>query len=45
MYTSIKIYTEILSYSRATHIYWIEKNHDGPLLKVLVFLFLSFESN
>ena len=45
MYTVISMYTEILSYGRATHIYWMENNPDGHLLKVLVFLFLYLESN
>ena len=29
MYTIIIMYTEILSYSRATNIYWMENNRDG----------------
>ena len=45
MYAIISMYTEILSYSRATHIYWMENNSDGHLLKVLVCLFLYLESN
>ena len=45
MYTIISMYTEILSYSRATHICWMENNTDGHLLKVLVCLFLYLESN
>ena len=45
MYTIINICTEILSYSRATHIYWMENNTDGHLLKVLPCLFLYLESN
>ena len=44
VYTIINIYTEILSNSRATQIYWMENNPDGQLLKVLVFLFLYLES-
>ena len=45
MYTIINMYTEILSYSRAAHIYWMENSPDGHLLKVLVCLFLYLESN
>ena len=45
MYTIISMYTEILSYSRAIHICWIENNHNGHLSKVLVCLFLYLESN
>ena len=45
MYTIINMYTGILSSSRVTHIYWMENNPDGHLLKVLVFLFLYLESN
>ena len=40
----ISMYTEILSFSRATHISWMENNPDGHLLKVLVSLFLYLES-
>ena len=40
MYTIIRIYTEILFYSRVTHICWMENNPDGHLLKVLVCLFV-----
>ena len=32
MYTVISMYTEILSYNRATDICWIENNPDGHLL-------------
>ena len=45
MYTIISMYTEILSYSRATHICWMESNPDGHLLKVLVCLFLYLKYN
>ena len=45
MYTIISMYTEILSYSRATNICWMEKNSDDHLLKVFVCLFLYLESN
>ena len=45
MYTIIYMYKEILPYSRATHIYWMENNPDGYLLKVLVCLFLYLRSN
>ena len=41
----ISMYTEIFSFSRATHISWMENNPDGHLLKVLVCLFLYLESN
>ena len=44
MYTIISMNTEILVYSRATHIYLMENNPDGQLLKV-VYLFLYLESN
>ena len=39
MYTIISMYIEILFYSRATHICWIENNTDGHLLKVLICFF------
>ena len=45
MYTIISMYTEILSYSRATHICWLESKSDGHLLKFLVCLFLYLEYN
>ena len=45
MHTIISMYTEILSYGRATHIYCMEKNPDGYLLEVLVGLLLYLESN
>ena len=45
MWTIIGLYTEILSYSRASYICWMENNPDGHLLKVFVFLFLYLESN
>ena len=44
MCTIISMYKEILSYSRATNICWME-NPDGQLLKILVCLFLYLESN
>ena len=45
MCTNISLYTEILFYSRATHICWMENNTDGHLLKVFVCLVLYLESN
>ena len=45
MYTISSMYTEILCYSRATHICWTANNRDGHQLKVLVCLFLYLESN
>ena len=45
MYLIISMYTEILFYSRATHIYWMQNNPDGHLLKVLFCLFLYLESD
>ena len=45
MYAIINMYTEILSSSRATHIYWMENNTDDHLLEVPVCLFLYVESN
>ena len=45
MYIIIGMYTEILFYSRATHICWMENNPDDHLFKVLVCLFLYLESN
>ena len=45
MWTIIGLYTEILSYSRASYICWMENNPDGHLLKVFVFLLLYLESN
>ena len=42
-YTVINICTEILFYTRATQIYWIENKPGGHLLKVLVCLFLYLE--
>ena len=44
-YTIISMYTDILFWSRATHIRWMENNPDGNLLKVLLCLFLYLESN
>ena len=44
-YTIISIYTEIVPYSRATNIWWMDNNPDGNLLKVLVCPFLYLESN
>ena len=45
MYTISSMYTEILFYSRVTHICWMENNPDAQLLKVLVCLFLYLKSN
>ena len=45
MHTIISMYTEILSYSRATNIYYMEKIPDCYLLEVLVCLLLYLESN
>ena len=45
MYTIINMYTEILSSSRETHIYWMENNTDDHLLEVPVCLSLHAESN
>ena len=45
MSTIISMYTEILSYSRATHICWMENKPNGHLLKVLVSLFFYLEFN
>ena len=45
MYTIINMYTEILFYSRATKICWMEKNPDGHLLKFLACFILYLESN
>ena len=45
MYKIISMYTEILFYSRVTHICWMENNPDGHLLKILAWLFLYLESN
>ena len=45
MYTIISMNKEILSYSRAAHICWMENKPDGHLLKILVCLFLHLESN
>ena len=42
MWTIIGLYTEILSYSRASYICWMENNPDGHLLKVFVFFVLVF---
>ena len=44
-YTIINMYTEILSYRRATYICWMENNPADHLLKVLICLFLYLESN
>ena len=45
MYKIINMFTEISSYSRATHIYWMENSLDSNLLKVFVCLFLYLESD
>ena len=45
MYTIISLYTQILSYSRAAHICWMENKPDAHLLKVLGRLLLYLESN
>ena len=45
MHIIISMYTEILFYSRATHICWMENNPDDHLFKVLVCLFFYLESN
>ena len=45
MYTISSMYTEILFYSRVTHICWMENNPDAQLLKALVCLFLYLKSN
>ena len=45
MNTIISMCTEILFYSRATHICRMENNPDGHLFKVVACLFLYLESN
>ena len=42
MYAIIRMHTEILSYSRATHISWMEDDTDGLLLKVFACFVLAF---
>ena len=43
-YTIISMYTDILLWSRATHIRWMKNNPDGNP-EVLLCLFLYLESN
>ena len=45
MYTIISMSTKILFYSTVIHIYWMENNPDGHLLKILACLLLYWSSN